>query len=88
MFIELQTTAFTRVIKVNKNTTFQLIGTIGASEITFEQPDGAGGWAQITIDAEDKVLSADNTILSFYCPALIRVNKPVTVATAGVMLVS
>ena len=51
MFIELQTGAFTRTIKCNKGTTFQLIGTLGALEnITFEQPDGSGGWNDIYID--------------------------------------
>ena len=88
MFIELQTEAFTRSMKVNGGTTFQLIGTIGSSVITFEQPDGAGGWATIVLDSTNQELSATNTIVSFFQPALIRVNKPVTVATAGVMMVS
>ena len=88
MFIELQTEAFTRTIKVNKNTTFQLIGTIGASVIAFEQPDGSGGWFQIVLDSVEQKLSATNTMVTFFAPATIRVNKPITIGTAGVMVVS
>lgn len=88
MFIELQTGAFTRSMKVNGGTTFQLIGTIGASNIVFEQPDGSGGWMIMTIDGVTQQLNATNTIVSLYQPALIRINKPVTVGTAGVMMVS
>jgi hypothetical protein len=89
MFIELQEEAFTRSVKVNKNTTFQLVGTLGAAEyITFEQPDGVGGWASIYLDEEQVQLSDGNTMVSFFSPSLIRVNKPITAADAGVMLVS
>lgn len=88
MFIELQTTAFTRSIKCNKGTTFQLTGTIGASTITFEQPNGSGGWMAIVINGTPMTLSATNTITSAYQPTLLRVNKPVTIADAGVLLVS
>lgn len=89
MFIELQQTAFTRSIKVNKGTTFQLIGTVaGGEEIVFEQPDGVGGWTTIVINTEEQKLSSTNTMISFYQPALIRVNKPISAANAGVMLVS
>lgn len=89
MFIELQTGAFTRTIKCNKGTTFQLIGTLGALEnITFEQPDGSGGWNDIYIDSDQILISSTNTIVSVAFPALIRVNKPATAAAAGILLVS
>lgn len=89
MFIELQTTAFTRSIRVNKEATFQLIGSLGSEEvITFEQPDGEGDWQTIYLDDEQVQLSDGNTMVAFYSPALIRVNKPITAANVGVMLVS
>lgn len=88
MFIELQDTAFTRSMRVNGGTSFQLIGTIGSSVITFEQPDGLGGWTPIIIDGTTQELSATNTIVSFFMPVLMRCNKPVTTGTAGVMMVS
>ncbi len=89
MFIELQQTAFTRQIQCNKGTTFQLIGTLGVGEsITFEQPDGAGSWFTTKINATEVALTADNTMISVAYPALIRVNKPITVADAGVRVVS
>lgn len=89
MFIELQTTEFTRTVKVNKGTTFQLIGTLGATEvISFKQPNGSGGWMDVYIDEEKKELSDGNTMVSFYQPALIQISKPTTASNAGVMLVS
>lgn len=89
MFIELQTAAFARSIKCNKGTTFQLTGTLGVGEsITFEQPDGSGGWFTIKVGGTEVVLSADTTIVSVSYPAIVRVNKPITVAAAGVQLVS
>lgn len=89
MFIDLDTAAFTRQIQVNKGTTFQLIGTLGVGEsITFEQPDGAGGWFTVRINSTDVALTADNTMVSVAHPALIRVNKPITAGNAGVRVVS
>lgn len=89
MFIELQTTSFTRSIKCNGGTTFQLIGELGAGEsISFEQPDGDGGWSPVVIKTVAVEITSDNTIVSIAYPALIRINKPITAADAGVMLVS
>ena len=89
MFIELQTTVFTRSIKVNKNTTFQLTGVLtGGEVITFEKPNGAGGWSALSVNGTAVTLSATNHIVSFNYPVLVRVNKPVTVANAGVSIVS
>lgn len=89
MFIELQTETFARSIQVNKGTTFQLIGTLGVGEsITFEQPDGSGGWFTSKVGGTEVAITADNTIISVAYPAMIRVNKPITVAAAGIRVVS
>lgn len=89
MFIESQTAAATRSIKCNKGFSFQLLGELGVGEsITFEQPDGAGGWFTSKIGGTEVALTADNTIVTVAHPVLIRVNKPITVAAAGVQLVS
>jgi len=89
MFIDPQETAIVKSIKCNRGWTFQLAGALGALEvIEIEQPDGAGGWMPVIIDGEALVLSIDNTILSLYQPALIRINKPVTVGEVGVQLIS
>lgn len=89
MFIELQDTAFTRSIKCNGRTTFQLLGTLGVGEsIAFEQPDGVGGWTPAVIKTVAVELTATNTMVTVAYPALIRVNKPITAVDAGVMLVS
>lgn len=89
MFIELQTTAFPRSIRCNGKTTFQLLGTLGVGEsIVFEQPDGVGGWSPTVIKTVAVELTATNTMVTVAYPALIRINKPITAADAGVMLVS
>ena len=88
MLIELQTTAFTTVISLNKGATLQLIGDVGASVVTLEQPDGSGGWIQAKISGDVVSLTSDNTMLSITAPVMIRVNKPVTTNPAGVMVVS
>ena len=89
MFIELQTTVFTRSIKANKNTTFQLTGVLtGGEVIAFEKPDGAGGWSALSVGGTAVTLSATNHMVSFDHPVLVRLSKPVTVALAGVMVVS
>lgn len=89
MFIDLQQTEFARSIKCNKGTTFQLLGTLGVGEtIAFEQPDGVGGWMAVSINGSAVSLSSTNTIVSIAYPTLIRLNKPVTAADAGVQVVS
>ena len=61
----------------------------GAGEsISFEQPDGDGGWSPVVIKTVAVEITSDNTIVSIAYPALIRINKPITAADAGVMLVS
>lgn len=88
MFIELQTTAFTRSIQCNGKTTFQLIGTLTTEEIVFEQPNGSGGWVPVVVDTEGIKLTATNTMVTVAYPALIRINKPITSSNAGVQMVS
>lgn len=88
MFIELQTTEFTRSIQCNGRTTFQLIGTLGSEQIVFEQPNGSGSWTPVVIDGDSMVLSPTNTMVTVAYPALVRINKPVTAVAAGVQMVS
>jgi hypothetical protein len=89
MFIELQTTAYTRSIKCNKGTTFQLIGTLDTDEyIVFEIPDGSGDWMSMIIDGETQQITSTNNIVTFNQPVLLRLNKPITDSNAGVQLVS
>ena len=88
MFIELQTTAFTRSIQCNGKTTFQLIGTLTSEEIVFEQPNGSGDWVPVVVDTEGIKLTATNTMVTVAYPALIRINKPITASNAGVQMVS
>lgn len=87
-FIDLQTAAATKTIKFNRNTTFQLIGTLTTETIDFKIPDGSGGWMLMYVDSSPVQLTATNNIVSFYSPATVRVDKPITASSAGVTLVS
>lgn len=87
-FIELQTTPFTREYNCLGKTSFQLIGTLASETIDFKIPNGAGEWMPLYSDGTLVQLTSTNNIVSFHAPAKLRVDKPITASTAGVIVVA
>lgn len=78
MLITYGTDAAVAKITTEIKTTFQLIGDIGTFSITFERPDGVGGWLDHYVEGVAVVLDADNTSVTTEGGLRLRVNKPDT----------
>ena len=86
MLIEFQTAAKTQSVKINASQTLQVRGTL-AETISLEIPDGEGGWNTLYEDGVAVVLDATHLQITAYGDSLIRVNKPITVASVGVTVI-
>ena len=62
-------------------------GTLGASEeIAIKQPDGSGGWTQITYDGDDQKLNTDNLRLTVNGCGRFQLSKGSTTSAVGVSI--
>jgi hypothetical protein len=62
-------------------------GSLGATEeIGLEQPDGSGGWTQITYDGDDVKLNTDNLRYTINGCGRFRINKDTTTNAVGVSI--
>ena len=86
MLIDAQTGAVTKEAQLNRGCMIHIIGTIGASNIGIEVYDGTSAWLPMTLNSVVQQLNSNNTY--WVCPSdgKYRINKPVTVAAAGVKL--
>lgn len=86
--IELSTSAVTKEYDCMGVTSFQLIGTLAAEVISFKIPNGSGGWMPLYSDGSLVQITATNNMVSFYAPAKVLVDKPITASNAGVIVVA
>lgn len=70
------------------NIVIQVDSTIGAEVITIEQLDTDGSWNPIKVGGNSQTLSADTTQLLVTGVNMIRINKPVTVGSIGIKVIS
>ena len=86
MLIEAQTGAVTKETYLARGSMIHLTGTIGATNIGVEVYDGTSAWLPMTKDSTVQQLNSNNTYWVCEAEGKYRINKPVTVAAAGVRL--